>query len=105
LWEEDGLSPGEIAERIYVATPTVVKSATRMEASGLVRRKRDAADGRLVRLYLTDQGRAVQKKIERARENLARRATATLTEAERRHLVSALRKIIGELADTTPTMD
>jgi MarR family transcriptional regulator for hemolysin len=102
LWETDGLTPGELAERLHVSTPTVVKSATRMNATGLVTRQRDEADRRLVRLYLTEKGRSVQSDIEAARNQLERRATATLTNVERRHLISALRKIIVEMADATP---
>jgi MarR family transcriptional regulator for hemolysin len=102
LWKTDGLTPGELAQRLHVSTPTVVKSATRMESTGLVARRRDAADRRLVRLYLTDRGRSVQTDIEAARYDLGRRATATLTDAERRHLISALRKIIAAMADAAP---
>ena len=102
LWDTDGLTPGELAERLHVSTPTVVKSATRMEATGLVARRRDEADRRLVRLYLTDRGRSVQTDIEATRDELERRATTALTDAERRHLISALRKIIVAMADATP---
>ena len=98
----DGLTPGELADRLHVSTPTVVKSATRMEATGLVARRRHDSDRRLVRLYLTERGRSVQTDIEAARQDLERRATATLTDAERRHLFSALKKIIVALADVGP---
>src|SRR5919197_2902994 len=64
LWKHDGLTPGEIAQRLHATTPTVVKMATRMEAAGLLRRRRDARDARLVRLYLTDRGRSLQDAIE-----------------------------------------
>jgi len=73
-----------------------------MEATGLMARRRDETDRRLVRLLLTDRGRSVQADIEAARDELERRATTTLTDAERRHLVSALRKIIAEMADRIP---
>lgn len=102
LWEEDGLTPGELAERLQVATPTVVKSATRMQASGLVTRRRDPDDARLVRLYLTDRGHSVRKAIETERDELVRRATAALTEQERRYVMRALAKIITALADVEP---
>jgi len=102
LWDSDGLTPGELADLLHVSTPTVVKSATRMEATGLVVRRRDEVDRRLVRLFLTDRGRSVRTDIEAARDELERRATASLTDAERRHLVSALRKIIAEMADGIP---
>jgi DNA-binding MarR family transcriptional regulator len=97
LWEDDGLTPGEIAERLRVSTPTVVKMATRMEAAGLLARRRDERDARLVRLQLTDRGRALRKPIERERKRLRERATANLTEAERRHIESALAKMVENL--------
>jgi DNA-binding MarR family transcriptional regulator len=40
-----------------VTGPTVVKMAQRIETNGLVERRRDDPDGRLVRVYLTDGGR------------------------------------------------
>jgi MarR family transcriptional regulator for hemolysin len=97
LWQGDGLTPGELASRLQVATPTVVKSANRMSAAGLVVRAPDPHDARLVRLYLTDRARAVRGAIEREREELAQYALATLTPAERENLRSALLKIIAQL--------
>jgi MarR family transcriptional regulator for hemolysin len=100
LWESDGLTPGELAARLQVATPTVVKSANRMATAGLLLRKPDPADARLVRLYLTDRARAVRQAVERERDELEQRMTATLTPAERAHLRSALIKIIAQLSDS-----
>jgi MarR family transcriptional regulator for hemolysin len=99
LWETDGLTPGELAGRLHVTTPTVVNTATRMEAAGLLVRRRDPADGRLVRLHLTPKARAAQEPIEEARRRLAEHAMATLTDDERRHLRSALEKIIDRMSD------
>jgi DNA-binding MarR family transcriptional regulator len=102
LWEEDGLAPGEIAQRLHVTTPTVVKMATRMEAAGLVTRRPDSADARLVRLHLTPRGRSVRTAIEKELEGLDTRATAGLSDAERRRLEAALAKVIGNLEDEAP---
>jgi MarR family transcriptional regulator, organic hydroperoxide resistance regulator len=102
LAEEDGLTPGEVAHRLGVTTPTIVKMATRMTATGLIERRRDARDARLVRLYLTDQGRSLLGPIEEERRRLQERATANLTAAERRHLDSALAKIIENLEAIAP---
>jgi len=104
LWETDGLTPGELAERLHVATPTIVKSATRMEATGLLTRRRDPADARLVRLYLTDQARSVRTAIESERDALAERAIGALSDAERRALVRALGKIVEEFGREAPTV-
>ena len=102
LWERDGLTPGAIAERLHVTTPTVVKMANRMEAAGLLTRRRDAADSRLVRLYLTDRGRAAQRAVERELALLEERATAGLGEDERRCLVAALERIVHNLEGEVP---
>jgi MarR family transcriptional regulator, organic hydroperoxide resistance regulator len=98
LWQHDGLTPGEVARQLDLATPTVVNAATRMEDAGLVIRERDRADGRLVRLYLTPQARSVQGAIKEERSALERRATSRLTTEERRYLDSALAKIIDTLS-------
>ncbi|WP_433175780.1 MarR family winged helix-turn-helix transcriptional regulator [Actinoallomurus sp. CA-150999] len=100
LWDTDGLTPGEVAARarLPITTPTIVNTATRMEAAGLLTRRRDPNDGRLVRLYLTDRARAAQRPIQEARRDLSEHATATLTDEERHHLHTALTKIIQQLA-------
>ena len=102
LWEQDGLTPGEIARRLDTAIPTIVNTATRMEEAGLVVRRPDPADARLVRLYLTPHARSVRDSVREARAALVRRATATLTPAETDHLSSALAKIIAQLRDGAP---
>src|SRR5690348_18499014 len=52
LWAEDGQTPSEIARRLGLATPTVTRAATRLEAAGLLRREPHPGDRRLVRLLL-----------------------------------------------------
>jgi DNA-binding MarR family transcriptional regulator len=93
LWDHDGRTPGDIAAKLHVTTPTVVKMATRMAATGLLRRRRDTKDHRLVRLWLTETGRALRKPVEAERRLMEERVTADLTETERKHLLSALEKI------------
>jgi DNA-binding MarR family transcriptional regulator len=101
LWEQDGLTPGEIARRLGVATPTIVNTATRMEEAGLVTRRPDPADARLVRLVLTPLGRRAREPVRAARAALELHATATLTAEELESLRSALTKIIAQLQDRT----
>jgi DNA-binding MarR family transcriptional regulator len=93
LWERDGRTPGEIAAAVNVTTPAVTKVAGRMADAGLIVRRGDDHDNRLVRLWLTDAGRALREPVEEARRSLEDAVTANLTEAEREHLMSALTKI------------
>lgn len=93
LWERDGMTPGEIAAALEVTTPTIVKMVTRMAASGLLVRRRDDPDNRLVRLYLTDAGRALQQAIEDEMSRIEAGVTAGLTAAELDLLTAALGKV------------
>jgi MarR family transcriptional regulator for hemolysin len=98
LWEDDGLTPGELAARLRVATPTVVKSVSRMEAAGLLTRRKDERDGRLVRIHLTEHGRNVREPIEDARRRLEERVAGPLTDEERAVLRRVLTRIIDDLS-------
>jgi DNA-binding MarR family transcriptional regulator len=93
LWRQDGRTPGEVAAALNVTTPNVVKAATRMTTAGLLTRRPDDRDNRLVRLWLTDAGRALQTPVENERRRLEEQVTADLTAEERRHLLRALTKI------------
>ena len=93
LWREDGLSPGEVARRLGLATPTVTRATIRMEAAGLLRREPHPGDRRMVRLRLTDRGRALEKDIDAEISQLTRRALGTFTKAEQVALVRALDQV------------
>ena len=93
LWERDGSTPGEAAAALNVTTPTVVKMADRMTATGLLVRRRDHRDNRLVRLWLTDAGRALRQPVEEERRLIEEKVTADLTDTEREALLNALPKV------------
>jgi MarR family transcriptional regulator, organic hydroperoxide resistance regulator len=94
LWIRDGQTPGELASALGIATPTVVRSAERMLAAGLLTRRPHETDGRLVRLWLTNHGRELQPVIEHERAQLTARALAELDVDERAALIRALTKIV-----------
>jgi DNA-binding MarR family transcriptional regulator len=98
LWAEDGLTPGEVARRLGLATPTVTRATARMEAAGLLRREPHQRDRRLVRLVLTERGQALEKVIGREMDQLSQRALASLDQSERAALVGSLNSIRRNLA-------
>ena len=53
---EEGARIGELAEHLGVREPTITATVDRAESDGLVRRARDAHDGRIVRVTLTPEG-------------------------------------------------
>ena len=93
LWADDGSTPGEIAKGLGLATSTVTRAATRMEAAGLLRREPHETDRRLVRLRLTERGRALEGVIDREMDQLTARALGSFTAADRTVIIRALRDI------------
>ncbi|MFE1601235.1 MarR family winged helix-turn-helix transcriptional regulator [Methylobacterium sp. ID0610] len=62
LWEEDGQTMKAIGQRLYLDSGTLTPLMKRLEGAGLVRRARDESDERLMRITLTDAGRALRHK-------------------------------------------
>lgn len=63
LFVQDGTTQTEIANQLGVQGATVTNMLQRMEEAGLVTRQRDHDDNRLVRVYLTADGRAKERSI------------------------------------------
>jgi DNA-binding MarR family transcriptional regulator len=63
LWREDGVTSADLAARTGVSAPAVTKVVSGLERAGLVRRERDPGDGRIVRVWLTEAGRALREPV------------------------------------------
>ena len=68
LWEEDGLSVGDIGRRITLDTATLAGILDRLVTSGWVRREQDSQDGRVARVFLTDKAKTAMKGLSAAIE-------------------------------------
>ena len=62
LWERDGLTVGEICERLMLDNGTLSPLLKKMQQAGYVEKKRSEADDRVVVVTLTDEGRALQER-------------------------------------------
>lgn len=60
LWEEEGLTVGEISQRLLTDPGSLTPLLKRLEAEGLLKRTRSREDERVVLVHLLDQGRALQ---------------------------------------------
>ena len=62
LWEKDGLTVGEIGERLLLDNGTLSPLLKKLEQAGYVRRERSREDERVVVITLTEAGRALREK-------------------------------------------
>jgi DNA-binding MarR family transcriptional regulator len=95
LWERDGRTLKEIGARLHLDSGTLTPLLKRLEAAGFVRRRRDVADERQLRVELTEKGRATQGEAASIRESLQ----CTLGVS-----VEALQALQRDLAALTPRL-
>ena len=62
LWEKDGVTVGEICRRLMLDSGTLSPLLKKMSVLGYLEKKHSKEDERSVLIYLTEQGRALQKK-------------------------------------------
>jgi DNA-binding MarR family transcriptional regulator len=97
LSEHDRVSVGELAERLRVEVPTVVRMVGRMQAAGLVDRVRDEHDRRRSLIVLTERGRAVAPAAREALADASHAATRGFSAAERAQLLDLLERVRANL--------
>lgn len=62
LWEEDNQTVSGLGEKMFLESNTLTPILKKLEAMGYVRRQRDSADERVVRVSLTATGRKLREK-------------------------------------------
>lgn len=74
LWEADGVSIKQLGQRLELDSGTLTPLAKRLEADGLVERRRSSDDERVVEVHLTAAGRALKTKAREVPGKVACRA-------------------------------
>ena len=62
LWEQDGLSVGEIGEKLWLDNGTLSPLLKKLEKEGYLTRARAEEDDRVVTVSLTEKGKDLQEK-------------------------------------------
>lgn len=78
----DGCKQSEIAQREHVSAATTTVMLQTMEKNGLIERKSDEKDLRIMRVYITEKGLEVQKKCDEAIENMEKEIYEGFTDSE-----------------------
>ena len=64
LWEKDGITVGEICDKLMLDNGTLSPLLKKMQQAGYIEKKRSEEDERLVVITLTEKGKALQQKAE-----------------------------------------
>lgn len=102
LSREDGLAPGQIAQRLGVKAPTMTRTIGRMEAQGFVTRGTDDSDGRLTKVHLTELGLKSVALIDQSVDACGRQATRDMSAKEIKSLMKLLKVVDRNLHGEGP---
>ncbi|MFY8351786.1 MarR family winged helix-turn-helix transcriptional regulator [Pseudoalteromonas sp. SSM20] len=93
LWQQDGVTVGEIGQQAILNNNTLTPILKRMEQSDLIERRRDEWDERKVRIYLTQQGHSLQQSLSCLPSQLVDKVGLDLEKAKQ------LKALLGDLMD------
>ncbi len=100
LWESDGLTVGQVGERLGLDSGTLTPLLKRLEAATLIQRLRDSADERRVLLQLTPAGRALKARAKAVPVVVAQASGCQLGELS--ELTARLQALRLHITDSTP---
>lgn len=94
----DGQTPGAIAASLGVKAPTVTKTIGRLAAQGFVRREGSPDDGRMMLVFLTDEGLDQIKSIRKSQRKTEKAAFAGLKKKEVKELFQLLSTVDANIS-------
>ena len=100
LWGNDAMTQAQLARRVAIEQPTMVRTIDRMERDGLVTRTPDPSDRRASRITLTERGWNLRDALVPLAAGVNEAATATLTDDEVETLERLLAKLVAAEAGT-----
>ena len=97
LWESEGMTQRELAQRLGLMETSVLEMVRAMESDGLVTRTRDTEDLRKVRIHLTAQGRAIEPQLMQVAHSVNEQMVQDLSPAEAVLLKLLLKRVRASL--------
>ncbi len=97
LWQNDGLSLGEVAQKTQKDNANTTRIVDRMEAQGLVKRTNKADDKRFFYLYLTEKANNMKPLVYKSILNSTEICSNGLSIDEQKTILMLLNKIIHNM--------
>ena len=102
LLVEDGQTIGTMSQKRGVDAPTATGIIKRLEQNGLVERRHNREDRRLVKVYLTDEGRDILHTLAAPVAQFEQSMKRGFSEDELDHLLAQLQQIIVNVSEIGP---
>ncbi len=99
---QEGISQKDLAFLLGIRPQTLGEMLQKLEERELVERKKSEVDGRIIQVYLTDEGRSRAAEIAERRSLVAADMFSVLDEAEKEQLLVILDKLGDELDKHRP---
>lgn len=99
---QEGISQKDLAFLLGIRPQTLGEMLRKLEERGLVERAKSEADGRVIEVSLTDEGRKLAAEIAERRKLAAADLFAVLSDEEKNQLASILDKLTAELEKHRP---
>jgi DNA-binding MarR family transcriptional regulator len=97
LWEQDGMSQNELAERTIKDKTTITRFLDQMETKGLVTRKSSKEDGRFKNIHLTSNAQKLKPILIEITQGMLSQAASDLATQDIQTTLNSLRKIENNL--------
>lgn len=101
LHGKDGFTIGTISQLRGLDAPTVTGIIKRLEQAELVERRHDREDRRVVRVYLTNEGRDIMQSLLPIIQSFNDEMLGGFSTSETQMLLSMLRRLIANISDET----
>ncbi len=97
LWEEEGVTQRDIAEKSKVENSTTTRTLDKLEKLELVERRADPNSRRSFRIYLTEKGKALEEVLIPIPIKLNKELMEALDTDEQQQMIGLLRKMVAAI--------
>lgn len=98
IMESQPVSMGFIHEELHMANSTVTVIVDYLHEAGLVKRRRDTADRRVVLLEITEEGKEIMRSLLKKRQEFMKKALLDMEDSAE-ELAELLEKLLDKIED------
>jgi MarR family transcriptional regulator for hemolysin len=97
LNKKDGINQKELADRLELETPTLVRILDAMEGQGFVERRVAGSDRRAKEIYITETGKVVAGEIDEIAVSVRAQVIAGISESDLKTTLNVIRAMQANL--------